>query len=73
MKVLAVIGLLFCCYCTAKVLQSWEHRDRINVAIWFVIISVIGGICIGLLGRYSWMALVGLFVASLIVAATKGR
>jgi hypothetical protein len=76
MKVVAIIGLLFFVYATARVYTSWQYRDRLNVTIWFIILSSIGGVCIGLLGRYSWIAILGLLVAGLaglIVVARKGR
>ncbi|MBZ5654525.1 MAG: hypothetical protein LAO56_04505 [Acidobacteriia bacterium] len=45
----AVIGLLFYVYAVIRILKTWRYRDRMNVAIWFVVLGLLGGMCIGLL------------------------
>jgi hypothetical protein len=68
MKFLAILGLSFFCYCFWQVNRTWKSRDRVNIAIWTVIIAGGGGICIGMPGRWSWVPLLALMVAAVFVA-----
>lgn len=49
LKLLAILGLLFYLYAVSRILKTWQRRDRLNVTIWFVILSLLGGVCIGVL------------------------
>lgn len=63
----AIIGLLFCVYSATRIASTWDRRGKLNVSFWWVFLSLLGGICIGLLGRWSWIPLLGLLPVSLVI------
>lgn len=63
----AIFGLLFFAYAILRILATWERRDRLNLAIWFIVLSLIGGISIGLLGRWSWLPIVALLALAVSI------
>jgi drug/metabolite transporter (DMT)-like permease len=46
---LAIVGLLFYVYAIVRVVKTWEHRDRVNKTIWFVVLAALGGVCLGVM------------------------
>jgi len=51
MKILAGIGLMFFIYCFVQVVAKWEHRDKTEKTIWFIVIAAGGGWCLSVLFR----------------------
>ena len=45
----ASFGLIFYVYATVRIVRTWKFRDTANKTIWFLVLSVIGGISIGVL------------------------
>ena len=73
MKLVAIFGLAFWCYAVWRIYATWELRNRANISIWSVILGVIGGACIGLLGRWSWVPLLALVFAITILLIRQLR
>jgi hypothetical protein len=49
MKIVAGIGLLFFVYCLVQVLRRWNFKSGTEKALWFVVIAVGAGWCVGVL------------------------
>jgi len=49
LKLLAIAGLLFYMYAIVHILKTWRSRDWMNKTIWFVMLSLVGGACVGIL------------------------
>ncbi len=68
LKVVAIVGLLFWGYCIWRINATWQHRDTLNKTIWWVFLGLLGGLCIGLLGRWSWIPIAGLLLVILTIS-----
>lgn len=44
-----IFGLLFCVYAVSRILSTWQYHDLANLAVWFILLGLDGGACIGLL------------------------
>ena len=51
MKILAVIGLLFCLYCLIQIVSRWEYRNGTEKTIWAIVIVGIGSWAVSVLLR----------------------
>ena len=67
MKVLAVLGVLFCAYAVLRILRTWNYRDRLNLAVWWVVLAATAGLCIGFLGRWSWAGILAVLVFGALI------
>jgi hypothetical protein len=49
LKVVAIFWLLFWGYAAWRILKSWNSRNTLEKAIWFVVLATTGGIAIAVL------------------------
>lgn len=73
-RALAVVGLLFYAYAAIRVYRTLEYRTVANRITWLLILAVIGGACIGMLGRQGYIpffALLAVGLLALVVMVTR--